>query len=53
MTFGEVVSVSIDRALIHDGSYVTTAAEPILRGGGPGDYFHVTDKQKFVMMRPR
>ena len=53
MTFGEVVAVHIARTLIRDGIYVTTAAEPILRAGGPGDYFQVTDEQKFVMMRPR
>ena len=32
---------------------VSAAAEPILRGGGPGDYFKISDEQKFVMMRPR
>ena len=53
MTFGEVVAVHIDRRLIRDGIYVTAAAEPILRGGGPGDYFEIKDDQKFVMARPR
>ena len=53
MMFGEVVAVHIDRKLIRDGVYRTAAAEPILRGGGPGDYFKVTDAEKFVMMRPR
>ena len=53
MVFGEVVAVHIDRALIADGVYQTAAAEPILRGGGPGDYFKVTEAEKFVMMRPR
>ena len=53
MVFGEVVAVHIDRALIRDGVYQTALAEPILRGGGPGDYFKVTEAEKFVMMRPR
>ena len=53
MVFGEVVAVHIDRALIRDGVYQTAAAGPILRGGGPGDYFKVTEAEKFVMMRPR
>ena len=53
MVFGEVVAVHIDRSLIEDGVYRTAAAEPILRGGGPGDYFKVSEAQKFVMMRPR
>lgn len=53
MVFGEVVAVHIDRAMLKDGAYQTTAAEPILRGGGPGDYFKVTEAEKFVMMRPR
>ena len=53
MVFGEVVAVHIDRSLIRDGVYQTAAAGPILRGGGPGDYFKVTEAEKFVMMRPR
>ena len=53
MVFGEVVAVHIDRAVIKDGVYQTAAAEPILRGGGPGDYFKVTEAEKFVMLRPR
>ncbi len=53
MVFGEVVAVHIDRALIRDGVYQTAAAEPILRGGGPGDYFKGREAEKFVMMRPR
>ena len=53
MMFGEVVAVHIARALLKDGLYQTAAAEPILRGGGPGDYFRVTEAEKFVMMRPR
>ncbi|MGI3902072.1 MAG: flavin reductase family protein [Janthinobacterium lividum] len=53
MMFGEVVAVYIDRSVLKDGVYQTTAAQPILRGGGPGDYFKVTEAEKFVMLRPR
>lgn len=53
MVFGEVVMVHIARRFIVDGTYRTAAAEPILRGGGPGDYFTIGEAQKFVMLRPR
>jgi flavin reductase (DIM6/NTAB) family NADH-FMN oxidoreductase RutF len=53
MMFGEVVAVYIDRAMLKDGVYQTTAAQPILRGGGPGDYFKITEAEKFVLLRPR
>ena len=53
MMFGEVVAVYIAKALLKGGAYDTAAAEPILRGGGPGDYFRITEDRKFVMLRPR
>jgi len=52
LTLGEVVMVHIDQALLVDGVYDTAAAEPILRGGGPADYFTVGEAQKFQMFRP-
>ncbi len=52
LTLGEVVMVHIDQALLIDGVYDTVAAEPILRGGGPADYFTVGEAQKFQMRRP-
>ena len=52
LTLGEVVMVHIDQALLIDGVYDTVAAEPILRGGGPADYFMVGEAQKFQMRRP-
>ena len=52
MTFGEVVAVHIDTALLENGLYLTARAEPIVRGGGPGDYFKITEEQRFVMSRP-
>ncbi|MCM0612949.1 flavin reductase family protein [Marinobacter sediminum] len=53
MVFGEVVGVHIAQHLLRDGVYDTAAAEPILRGGGPADYFTVTESQKFQMHRPK
>lgn len=53
MMFGEVVAVYLARSTLKDGVYQTAAAGPILRGGGPGDYFRITEEQKFVMLRPR
>ena len=50
--FGEVVAVHIDRAMLDDGAYVTARAEPIVRGGGPADYFAITADRLFRMRRP-
>ena len=49
---GEVVGVHIDSALLKDGIYQTAAARPILRGGGPADYFEISPDQNFKMYRP-
>jgi flavin reductase (DIM6/NTAB) family NADH-FMN oxidoreductase RutF len=53
MVFGEVVGVHIARHLLDDGIYNTAAAKPVLRGGGPADYFSVTPDNLFKMYRPR
>lgn len=53
MVFGEVVAVHIDCALLSDGVYDTAAARPILRGGGPADYFEVLPQGLFQMRRPK
>lgn len=52
MVFGEVVGVHIDKQFLKDGVYQTAAAQPMLRGGGSGDYFTVTEANKRVMSRP-
>lgn len=52
LVLGEVVGVHIDRALLKDGIYDTAAAQPILRGGGPADYFTIGPEQLFKMFRP-
>ncbi|WPB57828.1 flavin reductase family protein [Xylophilus sp. GOD-11R] len=53
MVFGEVVGVHIERRLLQDGIYDTAAGQPILRGGGPADYFEITSAQRFKMYRPK
>ena len=52
LVLGEVVGVHIDAALVADGTYHTAAAEPIVRGGGPTDYFAITEDRRFDMRRP-
>ncbi|WP_136253321.1 flavin reductase family protein [Onishia niordana] len=52
LVLGEVVGVHIDQTLLKDGVYQTAAAGPILRGGGPADYFEITPEQHFEMHRP-
>ena len=51
MIFGEVVCVHIAKRLLKDGVYDTAGAHPLLRGGGPADYFELGEKVK--MYRPR
>jgi flavin reductase (DIM6/NTAB) family NADH-FMN oxidoreductase RutF len=52
LTLGEVVGIHIDPALIEDGSYNTVLARPIVRGGGPADYFEITEAARFRVYRP-
>jgi flavin reductase (DIM6/NTAB) family NADH-FMN oxidoreductase RutF len=53
LTLGEVVAIHIAKHLLVDGIYDTAAAQPVLRAGGPGDYFEITNAQLFPMKRPR
>ncbi|HWI10303.1 MAG TPA: flavin reductase family protein [Burkholderiaceae bacterium] len=53
LTLGEVVAVHIAKRLLKAGVYDTAAAEPILRGGGPAEYFGIDAAQRFAMRRPR
>ncbi|SEK30839.1 NADH-FMN oxidoreductase RutF, flavin reductase (DIM6/NTAB) family [Roseateles sp. YR242] len=50
LTLGEVVGVHISEHLLVDGVYDTAAAHPVLRGGGPSDYFELGPR--FRMKRP-
>lgn len=52
MVLGEVIGVHIDPALLKDGVFDTLAADPVLRGGGAGDYFALSAAQKFTLQRP-
>jgi flavin reductase (DIM6/NTAB) family NADH-FMN oxidoreductase RutF len=49
---GEVIGAHIDTAMLEDGVYQTARARPILRGGGPVDYFVIGEDQLFRMRRP-
>jgi flavin reductase (DIM6/NTAB) family NADH-FMN oxidoreductase RutF len=53
LVLGEVVAVHIATHLLKDGVYDTAAAQPVLRGGGPADYFSIGPAQLFRMHRPR
>lgn len=52
LVMGEAVGIHIDAALLEDGVYQTARARPITRGGGPADYFEVTEGALFRMRRP-
>ena len=52
LVFGEVVAVHIDRDLIENGVYLTARAQPVVRGGGAGDYAEITEAAMFFMGRP-
>ena len=53
LVLGEVVGVHILEALIEDGVYQTVRAKPVMRGGGPSDYFGITAENRFQMSRPK
>lgn len=53
MVFGEVIAAHIDRRLLRDGIFDTAAAQPILRAGGPSDYFQILPEGLFRMVRPK
>lgn len=52
MVFGEVVGIHIAPETVVEGTYVTSLGQPILRSGGPGDYFGLDEANRFVMLRP-
>ncbi|MFG6466003.1 flavin reductase family protein [Roseateles sp. BYS87W] len=52
LVLGEVVQVHIARHLLVNGIYDTAAARPVLRGGGPADYFELAPAARFQMHRP-
>ncbi|WP_099024557.1 flavin reductase family protein [Mycolicibacterium palauense] len=52
LVLGQVVAVHIDRHLLVDGVYDTTAPTPVLRTGGPAGYVAITRDAVFTMVRP-
>lgn len=52
LVIGEAIGIHIDTAMLQDGVYQTARARPILRGGGPADYFEVSEDALFRMRRP-
>lgn len=52
LVIGEAVGIHIAHDMIEDGVFQTGRAQPILRGGGPADYFAITDEALFRMGRP-
>ncbi|HUN25297.1 MAG TPA: flavin reductase family protein [Steroidobacteraceae bacterium] len=53
LTLGEIVAVHIERRFLAGGFYVTAAAQPVVRGGGPADYFTIGADALFKMDRPK
>ncbi len=52
LVIGEVVGVHIARHLLRDRAYVTTAAHPVVRGGGRTDYFEIGADTLFRLIQP-
>ena len=52
LVIGEAVGIHIDPAMLEDGVYQTARPVPITRGGGPADYFAITQDALFRMKRP-
>lgn len=53
LVLGEVILIHIREDLVHDGRYDTAAAKPVMRGGGPADYFRLEPGCGFQMRRPQ
>ncbi len=52
LVIGEAVAIHIDLNMLEDGVYQTARPHPITRGGGPADYFEITEDRLFKMRRP-
>lgn len=53
MVMGEVVMVHIDENALEQGLYTTARQQPLLRAGGPADYFWIEEQQRLQMYRPK
>ena len=52
LILGEAVMIHIDETLLDDGIYQTARPAPVARGGGPADYFEITQDRLFKLRRP-
>ena len=52
LVIGEAIGIHIDTAMLENGIYITARPRPITRGGGPADYFEITQDRLFKMKRP-
>lgn len=52
LVIGEAIGIHIDPAMLEEGVYQTARPVPITRGGGPADYFAITQDALFRMKRP-
>lgn len=52
LVLGEVVMIHIADHLIEGDVYDTARSLPILRGGGPVEYFEIAHAGRFEMRRP-
>lgn len=53
MVMGEVVMVHIDKATSEQGLYNSARQKPLMRAGGPADYYWIEEQQKLEMYRPK
>ncbi|MBS0925028.1 flavin reductase family protein [Providencia sp. JGM181] len=53
MVMGEVVMVHIDEATLEQGLYNSARQKPLMRAGGPADYYWIEEQQKLEMHRPK
>lgn len=52
LILGEVVAVHIDPALLEEGIYQTSKAQPVLRAGGPSAWYGISEAERFDLVRP-
>ncbi|WP_432547630.1 flavin reductase family protein [Kineococcus sp. SYSU DK004] len=52
LVLGEAVLVHLDERVLVDGVFDLLAADPLLRAGGPGDYFTLAPERRLRMTRP-
>ncbi|HHR5905780.1 TPA: flavin reductase family protein [Providencia alcalifaciens] len=53
MVMGEVVMVHIDKTTLEQGLYNSARQKPLMRAGGPADYYWIEEQQKLEMYRPK